>query len=201
MANEKNLSNAYMLKLAKGIAKGKNGAVVENVFGGLKLFVRKPYGSQNVLTTRDVDGPDRNGAPAQRKVVNAEGFYHVDETFVKAIQYYFGKDVSSENRGLTVRISLWDKVGERLLKFNPQENDLYMFLVRDVRIQEFNRRDGSVGYALQGTAYDFEPLKTQKRNSAQPAQNAAPAAAPAQNSNVPAYDDYAAIDDSEDLPF
>lgn len=43
--NANNTSNAYMLKLTKGIAKGKGGAIVDVVHGGLKLFVRKPYGS------------------------------------------------------------------------------------------------------------------------------------------------------------
>lgn len=207
--NANNTSNAYMLKLTKGIAKGKGGAIVDVVHGGLKLFVRKPYGSQTTLTMREVDGRDRDGNPTKRKVVNVEGFYHTDETFVKAIQYFFGKDVSSETRGLTVRIALWDKAGERLMKFDPQEKDLYMFFIREAHLEEFQRRDNSVGYSLTATAFDFEPIRTQKRENAAPAQNVAPAqnaapaqaTAPAQSANVPAYDDYAAIDDSEDLPF
>lgn len=73
--NANNTSNAYMLKLTKGIAKGKGGAIVDVVHGGLKLFVRKPYGSQTTLTMREVDGRDRDGNPTKRKVVNVEGFY------------------------------------------------------------------------------------------------------------------------------
>ena len=128
---------------------------------------------------REVDGRDRDGNPTKRKVVMWEGFYHTDETFVKAIQYFFGKDVSSETRGLTVRIALWDKAGERLMKFDPQEKDLYMFFIREAHLEEFQRRDNSVGYSHPHCSIlnPFVPrsVKTPLLLNAAPAQNAAPA--------------------------
>lgn len=207
---------------------GANNAVT--VYGGARIFVRKPYGSKDLLVARSVNTTDRNGQPRQATVVEVNGSYKVDDLLARQIKYFYG--VVPAETYLNVRVSIWDKMGENLLKFPPNEGDSYMFFFSKVELQQFNRKDGNVGYQLQGTAYDFCRLRTADENAAMRTNNstshsvsapvqvppqttattavqapvrimAAPAAAPAPAYNTPQYtaDDFAAIDDSDDLPF
>lgn len=203
MADQKFNKNLYLKKSVR--LKG-DGGITDIVDGGVKLWLKKPYGAQAAFTVREVLATDREGKQVTRKVCNVEGSLRVDEFLASQLKYFFSLDLPLDSF-IDVRIALWGKRGESFAKFNPQEKDLFMFILTEIHLENFPRRDGSTGYQLSGTAFDFEPIRTQKRENGANTNTAPVASAPTQpaaQSNAPsyaAYDDFAAIDDSDDLPF
>lgn len=194
------------LYLKKGVRRKADGAIIDTVDGGIKLWLKKPYGAQAAFTVREVLGAGRDGQQVTRKVCNVEGSLRVDEFLAPQLKYFFSLDLPLDSF-IDVRIALWDKRAEALTKFNPQEKDLFMFILTEIHSESFQRRDGSTGYQLSGSAFDFEPLRTQKRenstNASAPTQSAVQSDAQSAAPSYVAYigDDFAAIDDSDDLPF
>ena len=185
-----------------------------SVSGGVEIFLRPPYGTQNVSSVNEIQG--KNGPVT---VCNCEGSIKVDELTQKQIKYFFGKEVPVGSY-LNVKVGVWGNLGKVLSGFQLADGDRIMFLVSDAKIAEFNRKNGDIGYELRVSAFDFKQTYT-KRNEdgtrapaykatmAPASGNTAPAPAPAA---APSYDiggyssgttadDFAAIDDSEDLPF
>lgn len=166
------------------------------VTGAVKIFLRKPYGQTAMFTTRDVTTASGNA----RTVTNVEGSIKLDDYMVKQVNHFFNVNMMSGSY-LNVRVGIWGVMGKALTKFNLNDGDIYMFLLNSATLQQYNKKDGSVGYQLNANAFDFEPIRTAGRNNqnGNHAQNtnAAPQAAQA----GPGADDFAAIDDSEDLPF
>lgn len=196
------------LYLNKGIQTRK-GAVDPAVQGAVKVFLKNIYGTTSPIRVNKVNGVDRNGQPVTRTVANVEGSYKVDDLMASQLKYFFNVDIPKGDF-LNIRVAIWNKAGENLAKFNLSEGDLYMFMVRDIAMDTFSRSNGNTGYQLNAQAFDFEPLRTKRsgENAAgkdeHPAQQsyAAPQSAPSipQDENYGA-DDFAAIDDSDDLPF
>lgn len=160
-----------------------------------------------------MDGTDRNGAPVTRSVTNVEGSYKVDELMARQLKFFFDVDIPQGDY-LNIRVALWGKPGENLAKFNVNEGDLYMFMLRSIELGDFARKNGSTGYQLNAQAFDFDPLHTKKaegNNSgnsnssntgkARPKSAARKAAPPVPEHDDYGADDFAAIDDSDDLPF
>ena len=154
------------------------------VTGAVKIFLRKPYGQTAMFTTRDVTTASGNA----RTVTNVEGSIKLDDYMVKQVNHFFNVNMMSGSY-LNVRVGIWGVMGKALTKFNLNDGDIYMFLLNSATLQQYNKKDGSVGYRTAGR-------NNQNGNHAQNT-NAAPQAAQA----GPGADDFAAIDDSEDLPF
>lgn len=196
------------LYLNKGIQTRK-GAVDPAVQGAVKVFLKNIYGSTSPIRVNTVNGAGRDGKPVTRTVANVEGSYKVDELMASQLKYFFNADIPTGDF-LNIRVAIWNKAGENLAKFNLNEGDLYMFMVRDITLESFNRNNGKPGYQLNAQAFDFEPLRTKRaggenadKDEHQNQQSyAAPQSAPSipQDDNYGA-DDFAAIDDSDDLPF
>ena len=169
------------------------------VDGAVKIFLRKPFSQTALASTRDV-----NTANGSRTVTNVEGSVKLDDFMVKQIKYFFNIDLGV-NSYLNVRVGVWGSMGKALAKFNLNEGDLYMFMASRVELQNFTKKDGSTGYQLNVNAFDFEPIRTAGRNnqngSASQNTDAAPQAAQPSYNAGPGADDFAAIDDSGDLPF
>lgn len=188
-------------------AYNRNGQEV--VAGGVKIYLRKPYGSQTLENVREVMG--QNGP---RTVCNVEGSVKLDQYMVKQIAYFFNVNLS-EGSFLQVRVGVWGSMGKALSKFPLNEGDCYLFMASNVRMESFSKRDGSTGYQIVVTAFDFEHIPTNGKNAqnnnagqnaGQPRQNNVqqrnqPAPTPAPAYTGPSADDFAAIDESEDLPF
>ena len=169
------------------------------VDGAVKIFLRKPYGQTALASTRDV-----NTANGSRTVTNVEGSVKLDDFMVKQIKYFFNVDLPIDSY-INVRIGVWGSMGKALAKFNLNDGDLYMFMASRAELQNFAKKDGSTGYQLSISAFDFEPIRTagrnnQNGNASQSTNTASQAAQPSDNAG-PGADDFAAIDDSEDLPF
>lgn len=155
-----------------------------------------------------MDGTDRNGQPVTRSVTNIEGSYKVDQLMAKQLKFFFGVDIP-EGDFLNIRVALWGKPGENLAKFNVNDGDLYMFMLRNISLETFTRKNNATGYQLSAQAFDFEPLRTKKADDNNGAAKAPQAAAPKPAQAAPqapvqddySADDFAAIDDSDDLPF
>ena len=170
----------------------KNGQQI--VSGAVKIYLRKPYGSQELATTRDVTG--QNGQT--RTVCNVEGSVKLDQYMVKQLGYFFNVNLA-EGSYLNVRVGLWGPAAKALSKFNLNEGDAYMFILSNATLSSFNKKDGSVGYQVDANAFDFEHIPANPNNAqANGGQNRAQ---PATNNVGPTADDFAAIDESEDLPF
>lgn len=200
------MANKFLL-LNKGIANRK-GQVVNVVQGGVKVFLKNIYGTKSPVRLNTVAGTDANGNPVNRTVANVEGSYKIDDFMAKQLKYFFGLDLPKDSY-IGVRVALWGRTGEALSKFNLHDGDLYMFMANDVKVNPFQRKDNTTGYSLNVTAYDFEPLKTKKVDSeAMPAANTPAASSVPNTFNTPTMpaadygaDDFAAINDSDDLPF
>ena len=118
--NEKKFNKALYLKKNKVIRKGQETEVVD---GAVKLWLKNPYGEQAAYTYRnDIQATDRQGAPITRSVCNVEGSMRVDEFLAKQLKYFFGLELPVDSF-INVRISLWDKRADALMKFGPQEKD------------------------------------------------------------------------------
>lgn len=169
------------------------------VDGAVKIFLRKPYGQTALSTTRDV-----NTANGSRTVTNVEGAVKLDDNAVKQIKFFFNVDLPIDSY-INVRVGVWGSMGKALAKFNLNDGDLYMFMASRAELQNFTKKDGSTGYQLNISAFDFEPVRTAGRNNqngnASQNANAAPQASQPSYNAGPGADDFAAIDDSEDLPF
>ena len=199
--------------------KSANGNIV---YGAARIFLRKPYGSNELLKTKNVTRTTANG-PTPATVTEVSGSLKVDDLLARQAKYFFGVDLPVDMY-LNVRVTLWDKVGENFTRFPRTEGESVMFFSGNWKLTSFNRKDGSVGYQLEGSAYDFCALRSaQEQNqgasaaakTAAPAQKAAPqttqtAAASAQKAAAPtAYnapgqytaEDFAGVDESDDLPF
>ena len=154
----------------------------------------------------------------------------VDDYLARQVKYFFNVDIPVDTF-LNVRVSLWGRLGENFTRFPSAEGDCVSFLANDWKLTQFARRDGTPGYQLEGTAREFCKLRSAQDSNGQtynaapratapaPAQTAAPraAAAPAPvrtaapapaPAAAPAYStpgytaaDFAAVDDSDDLPF
>ena len=170
------------------------------VTGAVKIFLRKPYGQTALSTTREVNTSSGN----TRTVTNVEGSIKLDDFMVKQVKYFFNVDMASGSY-LNVRVGVWGSMGKALSKFQLTDGDIYMFLLSSATMQQFNKKDGSVGYQLNVNAFDFEPIRTAGRNNqnsnASQNTNVAPQAVQSSHNAGPGADDFAAIDDSEDLPF
>lgn len=169
----------------------------EAVGGAVKIFLRKPYGTTDMSVMREV-----NVGSNTRTVCNVEGSIKLDDYMVKQLKYFFNKDVPSGSY-LNVRVGVWGSMGKAISKFNLADGDIYMFMVQSAELQNFNKKDGSVGYQLNVNAFDFEPIRTGRGNqnggnNSQHTQNAAPVQ---QNNAGAVADDFEAIDESDDLPF
>lgn len=193
------------LILTKGLI-SRNGAVEPNVQGAIKVFLQNAYNANSPLTSRTVDT-----ANGQRTVTTVNASLKTDETMVKQLKYFFNLDIP-EGQFVQFRVNLWGNTGDNLGKFNPKNGDLFMFFVRDLRVTQFTRKNGNPGFNLDATAYAFEPVNTGKKANGDGGQKPA-ASKPAQTTTsrpaAPAYpaqteydsDDFAAVDDSDDLPF
>lgn len=211
--------------MAKVIFMSKNPDGSAN--GGMRFFLHKPYGSQDLIPGRRV-----NTARGEQVVYEANGGLKVDDLLKRQLAYFFGVEFPVDSF-LNVKVSMWGKCGENFLKANPQERDSFMFFGNSWRLNQFAKRDGGVGYELVGSAFDYCRLRSAQDSNGQtynaapratapaPAQTAAPraaaapapvrtaapapapAAAPAPAYSTPGYTaaDFAAVDDSDDLPF
>ena len=198
---DKTMSNN--LNLTKGLI-SRNGSVEPTVIGGIKVFLQNAYNANSPLSTRTVDT-----ANGQRTVTTVNASLKTDETMCKQLKYFFGQDVP-EGQFVAFRITLWGRPGENLSRFNPKNGDLYLFFVSDMRVNEFTRKNGTPGFALEATAFAFEPAGNGKKGDG--SANKAPDNKPAQKaaspsaSSYPAQteydnDDFAAVEDSDYLPF
>ena len=189
------------LYLQKGFDRNGNSIVQ----GGVKFFIKKPYGKNECVSLREVT---INGTT--KSVANLSGFLKVDDFLQKQLKYFFNVDVPMDEL-VNINVSVWGKTADILSKFNVQEGNLYFFLVSGGKIETFDRKNGGVGYQLSFNAFDFEPLRTgnkgnENNNSAENHQPEAQPAAQAAPAQVPNFADsmqaaFDAIDDSEDLPF
>lgn len=194
------------LILTKGLV-SRNGAVEPAVQGAIRVFLQNAYNSDTPLESRTVTVGDK-----QRTVVTANASLKVDELMSKQLNYFFGKDVP-EGEFVRFRVQLWGKPGDNLMRFNAKKGDLYLFFIKDLRVNNFTRKNGAEGFSLDATAYAFEPVTAKKANggtnNGQTANPADHSAQKRQNTQAPSYpaqteydsDDFAAVDDSDDLPF
>lgn len=190
----------YLMLKKNNIVRNNGTAAV--VSGGVKVFLRNFYGSSNAVQQRTVDT-----MKGSTTVTNLTGVYKVDDTMKKQVKYFFDKDVDVDSY-INVTVALWGKRGDVVANmFAPAEGDLFLFMADNVTADEFPRKNGKVGLALNVTAYDFDVLRRAKDNedgnASKPAAQAPsyqsnPAPAPAAAQTVP---DFEAIDDSDDLPF
>ena len=174
----------------------KNGG--EIVDGAVKIFLRKPYGKTEMFTTRDVTSSTGN----TRTVTNLEGSIKLDEYMAKQVKYFFNVDLAADTY-LNVRVGVWGSMGKAIAKFNLKDGDCYMFLLSNAKMDGFTKKDGSTGYQLNANAFDFEPIRTDRAQNGNAAQKSNAGSQPAQDTGFSAgvSDDFAAIEDSEDMPF
>ncbi len=184
MADKKFSKYLYLNKGYK-----KNGE--EKVQGAIKLFLKKPYNSLQVYPgVRTVAVGNK-----QHTVGSVEGSVKVDGFLKSQIEYAFNTEVE-ENSYLQIKVSLWDKKAEALEKFNLDERDLLLFFVSNIELNSFSKKDGSTGYALTATAYDFEML----RKAPSAAQSDSSAKAPVHQEPDSDYD-MDAVNESDDFDF
>lgn len=195
------------LFLTKGLMSSK-GKVENTVIGGVKVFLQKAYGSDSPLETHTVTLGDGSTAEATR--VNAS--LKIDESMARQLKYFFDLDVPAGDF-VRFQLTLWGQAGTNLRKFNPQNGDLYLFFISALRVDRFQRKDGTPGFSLAGRAFAFEPALTKKRADGEankPAAKPAAKAASAPQQAKPAYpeqtetyseEDFEAIAESDDLPF
>ena len=162
----------------------KNGG--EIVDGAVKIFLRKPYGKTEMFTTRDVTSSTGK----------------LDEYMAKQVKYFFNVDLAADTY-LNVRVGVWGSMGKAIAKFNLKDGDCYMVLLSNAKMDSFTKKDGSTGYQLNANAFDFEPIRTDRAQNGNAAQKSNAGSQPAQDTGFSAgvSDDFAAIEDSEDLPF
>lgn len=189
-----------MLFLKKETILAKDGSSHEIVTGACDFWLKKPYGSQDAVTLRNVTAM----GGAQRRVANVEGSLKISEYLGKSLKYYFGVDLPVDSY-IDVRIGLWGKKAEAMEKRAPAERDSYMFFLNRIEAKSFTRKNGDTGWQLEGSAFDFCQLEKRAGGTATSAE---PAHAPHQNSAetaqaayAPSPDDFAIVADDDDLPF
>lgn len=209
------MASKYLF-LTKGIT-SHNGVIEDTVYGSVKVFLKNIFGTSSPIRVNSVNGIDRNGQPVTRNVTNVEGSYKVDELMARQLKFYFDVEIPKGDF-INIRVALWGVPGDNLAKFNINEGDLYMFMLRSISLESFSRRNNTTGYQLSAQAFDFDVVRSKKadENGAAPQKSAVQKAAsvPAQDYSAPAVqkaapvpvqdysaDDFAAIDDSDDLPF
>lgn len=203
---------ANNLFLTKGIVKRK-GAVVDTVQGAVKVFLGKQYESDSPIKTGTFDVVNPNtGATIQRNYCNVRGQVKADSFIAKQMKYFFNQDIP-EGDFLTFEISLWGPNADNFVKFNPKVNDLVTFFANSISVTTFPRRNGGTGISVSVQAFAFDMSRNAhgenggknsgSKQSAPKApaakQNTAPAAQPSYN--APDFDDFAAIEEADDLPF
>lgn len=178
----------------------KNGNRI--VTGAVKLFLKPNYTTKQMSNTQTVTGVNGN----ERTVCNVEGSIKLDDRMVTQLKYFFGDNVALNSGDfLNVRVGVWGAMGKALSKFTLNDGDLYMFILTNAKLDTFEKKNGQTGYQLNANAFDFEPLRSAK-NAAGTNQNSdktkagASSAAPAAAASNPS-DDFAAVDESDDLPF
>lgn len=152
----------------------RNGDLV--VDGAAKIFLKPDYNTKQLTVVRSVDGV--NGP---RTVCNLQGDAKIDEFLAKQIKYFFGADLTI-GEFLNIRVGVWGHMGDVISKFELYEKDLYLFFLTNVELNSFTRQNGSIGFQLTCSAYDFEKLHGQKsanggngqQNAQQNAQQYAP---------------------------
>lgn len=132
----------------------RNGNLV--VDGAAKVFLKPDYNTKQLTVVRSVDGV--NGP---RTVCNLQGDAKIDEFLAKQIKYFFGADLTV-GEFLNIRVGVWGHMGDVISKFELYEKDLYLFFLTDAKLSSFTRQNGSVGFQLTCSAYDFEKLHGQK---------------------------------------
>lgn len=151
--NKKRNGKSFFMK--KGYSKSGK----EFTDGALKMFVKKPYGSNDVFTTRDVM---LNGKT--QKVGNVVGSVFVDEYAVKALKYNLNlnTDIPADVY-VNVRLAFWGKKAELFEKCKINEGDLVMFFCSSFSFTTFAKKDGTTGYQIEGNVYDWDVVKKNKQ--------------------------------------
>lgn len=167
------LSDSYKLHLNKG---------KDHVYGGLNIFCNKHYGSDEVGKKTVVE---KNGK--KLAVLTLASSYKVDEALAAKIKFLFNVDVVKDTY-LNVRASVFSNLATRFDNVTIGEGDYLALYASNVKLEEYSKKDGSKGYQLSATCFDFE-VRNRSNKTATPA-----ATAPATTADV--------IDFSEDdLPF
>lgn len=155
MENKKRMIK--QLSLDRGYT--KNGQ--EKYYGVVELKLRKNYKGE-LIVPRNMVSNNR-----EYTVCNVTGVLFMHELHKKMIQNAFGVELPLDSF-LNVDVSIWDG---RLTKFNLSENSRFRFDLRNVQLDTFEKKDGTTGYKLVCTAYDFAPLysggNTQKNEGGQ----------------------------------
>lgn len=196
----------------------KKGRTLDNgttaIDGAIEIFLRKQYDTQSITSVSEI--PTKNGSTT---VCNCEGSIKIDEFTQKQLKYFFDVELPIDSY-VNIKVGVWGTWGKAFAKFQMAEGDRCMFILNEIKLSSFTRKDGTIGYELRATAFDFK--QTYKKvnedgtrvpsaaaiaapaysgRTATPASATAPATAPPVTQQALSVDDLAALDDSDDLPF
>lgn len=164
MANTNNKrSDVYKVHLNKG---------KDHVYGGLSLFCNKHYGSDEVAKKSLIMKNDKNLA-----VLQVVGSYKVDELLKSRIKYLFDVDIE-DGSYISVRASVFSNLPTRFDNVVLGEGDYITVYASNVKVETFDKKDGSKGHQISVSAYDFE-IRNRKGGSSETPTEANTTASPA----------------------
>ena len=163
------------------------------IAGAANLFLRNFYNKDTAYelkTYTKKDGSDGFVGTANASVA-------LNDNIRKDIKYWFDVDLP-ETGYLNIRVTCWNALGQRLEKFHLTTGSHLIFLARNFSMESFPRKDGSTGWQLEVTPYDFIVQKSASSKS----ENNAGDQGYQESENI-GLDDFAEVedDDCDDLPF
>ena len=145
------ISDAYKLHLNKG----KDGVV----YGGINLFANKFYGTDEVTKLVKTKKDDRD-----LSILQINSSYKVDELLKSRIKYYFDVDLE-EGSYLGVRASIFSNLATRFDNVSLTNGDYLVVYASNVKLTSFEKKDGTTGYQLDVSAYDFQRIGKSSKES------------------------------------